>query len=173
MKTLLLFSLFFFAGSLSAAEAPVAAAPKLWIEHHAGLFSVDKITNGKTIASAGFFGNFDVRDLVKDSPDALAHANQAKRFHNYALWSYWAGMLPSAVGLVWGAAELNEGLYWGSLAAFVGTAFLTSWNASRSREQTFQAINRYNGVPLTEALQQNSRRPRSRSLFALSYQVEF
>src|SRR5689334_13894391 len=86
-----------------------ADAPKIWFENPGGV-SRDVVTDGKTRIKPGFFGMFDVRDLVKGNPAALEATARQGRFNTYAHLTYWIGVIPAAAFMGWELGSEHDGL---------------------------------------------------------------
>jgi hypothetical protein len=130
---------------LFTAAASFADPPKIWIEN-SGAFTRDVVTDGTTRESEGFFGAFDVRELVKSNPEALQAVDKFDEDNLYAHLSYWLGVIPSCVVLGVGLGRDNSALTWTGFGTILATFFVTNYFISESRQHMYEAINRFNGV---------------------------
>lgn len=122
-----------------------ADPPKVWIGQDDG-FSRTYVTDGKTKKRAGFFGYLDVRELV-NVPEAKVHAEQQNDFNRYAHFTYWLGVIPTAVLTGYSAGANNDTLFWASLGGLVVTGVFTGYFMHQAQHHLFEAINTENGVP--------------------------
>ncbi len=101
-----------------------------------------------------------LEELVGDHPQALELANLHTQYTTYAKISFWAGTFPSILLILYGPffyfdsplKFYSSGLFYGSLASFLGTTVLTSHFLSLSRHYLHESINTYNGVPQQQQL---------------------
>ena len=145
------FGLFF----IGISSSSFAEGPKLWIANDGGL-SRDYLTNGKQKVKQGFFGSFELRDLVKDNASALALTEKQSQFNTYAHISYWVGVIPSAAVFGYGLGSQNLAMSLISCATLLGTSLLTGHFVSESRHYMYAAMNTYNGVKQNETLSSTS-----------------
>lgn len=100
--------------------------------------------------SVGFFGAYELRELVKENPEALALTDKQRQFQGYAELSFWLGVVPSLGFYVSSVTLLyrdnNLTLYTIATLALLGTSILTGHFSSVSRHYMYEAINVYNGV---------------------------
>lgn len=122
-----------------------AEPPKVWIGQDDG-FSRTYVTDGKIKTKAGFFGYLDVRELVS-SPEAKVHAEKQSDFNRYAHFTYWLGVIPTAVLTGYSAGSNNDTLFWASLGGLVVTGVFTGYFMHQSQHHLYEAINAENGVP--------------------------
>ena len=151
-----------------------ADGPKIWFENEGGL-SRDQLTNGKIKIRHSFFGNYDIKELVKDNPTSLALVEKQSTYNTYAHLSYWLGVIPSSAFLGYGLGDSNAAISVISVVTLIGTGLLTFHYVSESRHYMYEAMNHYNGRRTSPAIRNDevSKTPFSPRLGATSFDVSF
>lgn len=134
----------------SVSSVTYADGQKIWFENAGGL-SRDHATNGKIKIDQGFFGGYDLEEIVKDNPTALELTKKQSQLNTYAHLSYWFGVIPSAGFLGYGIGSNNSTVGIISAVTLLGTGLLTGYFVSESRHYMYEAVNVYNGTKKAES----------------------